>query len=66
MPEVRGGVREKRPHAPEIRCGSRKCQAVMVQERGRGATPSPRSGVEAGRTNHMPQRSGVAAESARL
>ena len=41
MPEVRGGVREKRPHAPEIRCGSRKCQAVMVQEQRRGATPHP-------------------------
>ena len=49
MPEVRGGVREKRPHAPEIRCGSRKCQAVTVQEQRRGDTPHPSSGTAAGR-----------------
>ena len=34
----------------EVRGSGRECQAVMAQERLRGATPCPKSGAEARRT----------------
>ena len=33
----------------EVRGSGRECQAVMAQERPRGATPHPKSGAAAGR-----------------
>ena len=36
----------------EVRSGGRECQAVAAQEQLRGATPRPRSGAVAERSNH--------------
>ena len=48
VPGCDGAGTAKRSYPkPEVRGGSRECQAVTAQEQPRGATPSPRSGVAA-------------------
>ena len=46
----------------EVRGSSRKCQAVTVQVRWRGATPHPRSGAAAERSYPLPKARGCSPE----
>ena len=46
----------------EVRGSGRECQAVMAQERPRGATPRPRPGAAAGRSNPAPAVRGCGRE----
>ena len=39
----------------KVRGGGRECQTVTAQEQPRGATPRPRSGSAAGRSNPTPE-----------
>ena len=52
MSEVRGSGQEELPHI-RGRGSSQECQAAMVQEWPRGATPRLRSGAVAERRNPM-------------
>ena len=45
------GAVEKRYSASKVRGCGRECQAATVQERPRGATPRPRAGAVAERSN---------------
>ena len=48
MPE--GQAAKRSTSTSEVRGSGRECQAATAQERLRGATPPPRSGVAAGRS----------------
>ena len=70
LPHVRGqgqkpgGLHARRAAAKrsyptsKVRGSSRECQAAMVQEGPRGATPHPRSGAAAGRSHPAPEARG--------
>ena len=70
LPHVRSqGQKPGGPHArraaakrsypmSEVKGSSLECQAVTAQEWLRGATPCPRPGVVAGRSNPMPEARG--------
>ena len=55
MSDVRGGGQEELPHVWGGGSG-RECQTATAQERRRGATPRPRSGMAAGRNNPTPKQ----------
>ena len=47
----RRSLAERSYPSPKVRGGDRECQAAIAQEQSRGATPHPRSGAAAERSN---------------
>ena len=51
---------ERRYPTSEVRGSGQECQVATVQEWPRGATPSPRPGAAAGKSNPHPRSGGCA------